>query len=149
MSKIFTFLILIFASFQLFAAQDMDRLLATANQGNAYAAYQVARAYDIGNGVEKNQEKAIDWYRKAALLNEPSAQVVLGLKYAMGKYIERDMQMAYVWFKAAEQNGHQAGERYRAKAEKELTPTQLVSANNQYQEVLQKISQKSMQSSDK
>lgn len=135
MSKILTSLLLILTSFQLFAGQNIDRLIAAANQGNGQAAYQVARAFDTGKGIEQDKANAIVWYEKAAMLNEPTAQVALGLKYAIGETTPKDMEMAYVWFKVAEQNGHQVGERYRIKAEKELTPNQLASALEKFKRI--------------
>ncbi len=37
-----------------------------ANKGDAYAQYRLGRCYFMGNGVTKNYESAVYWYKKAA-----------------------------------------------------------------------------------
>lgn len=132
MSKLFSALLLMVASFNSVASPDIDQLITEGRLGNAYAAYSVARAYDTGNGVTQDKSEAVEWYKNAARLNESSAQIALGLKYVIGKDIPQNKEMAYVWFRAAEENGHKMGSAYRLKIEKELSKQQIESAEKQY-----------------
>lgn len=131
--------LVLFVSFGSLAAQDIAKLISEAENGNGVASFKVARAYYSGNGVEQDHQKAMDWYQVSANQNEPSAQVGLGLKYAIGEETEKNMKLAYVWFKLAEKNAHQVGKRYREKAEKELSTEELKSANEIYKELEIKI----------
>ena len=49
-----------------FAAPDFDETMAEANQGAAYAQYNLGVMYDNGMGVPENDAEAVKWYRKAA-----------------------------------------------------------------------------------
>ena len=82
-------------------------LLPVAKEGNSFAQYNIALMYAQGLGVEKNEEEAVKWYRKAAEQNDPDAQTNLGLMYAQGRGIARDYQEAMKWYvKAAEKGMH-------------------------------------------
>lgn len=48
--------------------------------------YQLGRAYYNGLGVDKDEEKAFKWHKKAAENNLPASQYALSLMYKM----ERD-----------------------------------------------------------
>lgn len=45
---------------------NISELKNKAEQGNAEAQYSLGVCYRCGDGVEKNLEEAIKWYRKAA-----------------------------------------------------------------------------------
>src|SRR5436190_6049937 len=63
-----------------------------AEQGNANAQYNLALCYK--NGVEKDEQKAIEWYQKAAEQGYASAQNNLGWCYQHGTGVEKDEQKA-------------------------------------------------------
>ena len=44
-----------------------------ANNGNAPAQYKLATMYETGRGVEKDLDKAIEWYTRSANQNNPAA----------------------------------------------------------------------------
>ena len=46
--------------------ENFGLLLEQANSGDAISQYKVGRAYESGDGVEKNINTAIMWYQKAA-----------------------------------------------------------------------------------
>ena len=48
-----------------------------AEKGNSTALYKLGQLYEDGTGVEKNINKAIYWYRKAASKNHYYAKVAL------------------------------------------------------------------------
>ncbi len=55
-----------------------------ANQGNAWAQYQLAFLYRAGEGVPWSEERAVDWFRKAADQNQARALCELSRLYASG-----------------------------------------------------------------
>lgn len=68
------------ASFKLpysddYTMDDFDLLLKSAKGGDAEAQFQVAYAYEMGDGVAKNYKKAMHWYKLAAKQNHVKAQL--------------------------------------------------------------------------
>ncbi len=86
-----------------------EESMAKAQKGDATAQTGVAICYSIGMGVEKDDELAVLWWRKAAEQGEATAQSLLGLKYQEGRGVARDYEKAVFWWrKAAEQGMPQA-----------------------------------------
>ena len=69
-----------------------------AENGNAKAQSAMGAYYESGNGVEKDQWKAIYWYTKAAEQGNPNAQYHLAVLY---NKVEDNPLKAYYWFEAA------------------------------------------------
>jgi TPR repeat protein len=55
----------------------------------------LADYYAKGRGVAQSDEKAAEWYAKAAIKCDPAAQQQLGLRYADGRGAPKDPVMAY------------------------------------------------------
>ena len=53
--------------------------------------------YKDGRGVTKNNALAYVWFRTAAYIGEPEAQLRVGLMYAEGTGIRRNYIAAYKW----------------------------------------------------
>ncbi len=76
----------------------------SAEYGDEKAQFQLARCYRLGIDVEKNIEKAVEWYTKAAEQGDPWAQIELGDIYYFGNCVEKDYSKAVEWYtKAAKQ----------------------------------------------
>lgn len=73
-----------------------------AEQGNGVAAYNLARAYQNGEGVAKDLGEARKWARQAADQGIPHAQLQLGLVILEA---DHDMKAAVPWFKLAAAQG--------------------------------------------
>ena len=71
------------------------------DQGNAIAQNAMAGMYANGNGVPRDQQKAITLYQKAADQGYPSAQYELGLIYSAGKGVKKDQEAAFQWIRKA------------------------------------------------
>ncbi len=69
--------------------------MAKAHKGNATAQTGVAICYSIGMGVEKDEELAVFWWRKAAEQGEATAQSLLGLKYKEAAASQRTARRPY------------------------------------------------------
>ena len=77
-----------------------------AEQGNAFAQYNLGNMYANGKGVPKNDSEAVKWYRKAAEQGYASAQCNLGIMYAKGEGVPEDDEEAVKWYRKAAQQGH-------------------------------------------
>ena len=81
-------------------------LMEKAKQGERLAQYVLGVSYDTGLGVNRNPEKAIRWYRAAALQGHATAQFSLGAMYAEGDGGPQDFEEAIRWYQASAGQGH-------------------------------------------
>lgn len=70
------------------------------------AQYNLGRCYENGNGVEKNINKAIEWYTKAAEKGYVDSQYKLGEMYNYWKTI-KNLNKAIYWYSKAAEQGHE------------------------------------------
>ncbi|MHA4810017.1 tetratricopeptide repeat protein [Flavitalea flava] len=59
-----------------------------------------------GQGVQKDYQQAVAWYRKAARKNDPKALYNLGLCYKHGDGVEQSSRWANHYFVKAQKFGH-------------------------------------------
>lgn len=79
------------------AAREQFEVLA--RSGNADAEELIGVMYALGLGVERDDERAFDWYLRASLKGHPGAQSGLGWYYQVGRGIPTpDLVRAYVWY---------------------------------------------------
>lgn len=84
--------------------EDINALIKSAEGGDAVAQFTLGSRYDFGEGVEQNDSKAVEWYKKAAEKGLPAAQFNLGLMYQNGQGVVKSDSQAVEWYrKAAEQ----------------------------------------------
>lgn len=82
-----------------------------AARGDVRAQYRLARLYDLNStSNEKNPQRAIDWYRKAAEQGLAAAQSRLGELIAEGRGVPEDPVRAFEFWRAAAEQGHAAGQ---------------------------------------
>jgi len=67
-------------------------------------------SYSNGRGVERDQEKALQYFREAAELGHAHAQFCLGLSYANGEGIDKDLIQAANWFRKAAEQGNEGAQ---------------------------------------
>lgn len=78
----------------------------SAQQGNAAALRSLGQLHMMGYGVEKSEEKAIEYYTKASELGSTAAQIDLGVSYYLGAGVEKNPDTALIWLKKAAENGN-------------------------------------------
>ena len=78
----------------------------SAQAGNADAQYELAQAYETGNGLEKDPSEAFKWYLKAAEQGHPAAQYQLGVCYDSGSIVARNPAESIAWFTKAANQGY-------------------------------------------
>lgn len=70
-----------------------------ARSGNAEAEELIGVMYALGLGVDRDAERAFDWYLRASLKGHAGAQSGLGWYYEVGRGIPApDMVRAYLWY---------------------------------------------------
>lgn len=91
-------------------AQELYRkafgmFLAVSLEGNADAQFYLAYCYSNGLGVEVDNDKAIEWYRRSAEQGNSSSQNNLGVCYSNGRGVNQDKAKAAEWYRKAAEQG--------------------------------------------
>lgn len=88
------------------SAEELNRLLTEANQGDATAQYTLGTIYYQGESVPKNYTEALKWYTMAAEQGHADAQFSVGLMYDKGHIgVPKNNVKAYVWYKFSSEQG--------------------------------------------
>lgn len=85
---------------------EFDRLLPLAEAGNGDAQNRIGEMYEFGQGVARNNDEALKWYRLAAEQNVVAAWHNLGRSYNFGTGVEQDYAKAEEWYRKAAEKGH-------------------------------------------
>ncbi|PCJ29856.1 MAG: hypothetical protein COA94_00430 [Rickettsiales bacterium] len=99
------------------SCDNIPELEKLSNQGEVVSQANLASCYYKGEGVAKDFDKAVLWYRKAADQGYADAQNSLGNRYYNGEGVDKDFTKAVLWYrKAADQENadaqHNLGNRY-------------------------------------
>jgi TPR repeat protein len=81
-------------------------LAAAAADGDGQAMANLGFCYAQGQGVERDLEQAVDWYRKGAEAGDGGAMANLGVCYQQGQGIERDLEQAVDWYRKGAEAGN-------------------------------------------
>ena len=81
-------------------------MVAASEYGRPEAQLEVARCYQNGTGVEKNEENAVVWYKKAAEQGYAEAQKKLGDCYNYGTGVAKDLEQAFECYRKAAEQGN-------------------------------------------
>ena len=91
-----------------------------AKKGHAVAQFDLAVMYATGNGVQKNEREAFNWFHKAALNNHTEAKYYMGLSFLQGRGVKKQPHLARQWFKRAAKDGHSKAVFHLSQIEKAL-----------------------------
>jgi TPR repeat protein len=80
---------------------DFEETKRLAEQGEAYAQYNLGLMYDEGEGVPENNAEAVRWYRLAAEQGYARAQSNLGFMYSNGEGVPENNAEAVRWYRLA------------------------------------------------
>ncbi len=78
----------------------------SAEQGDAKAQAKLGAMYLLGNGVEKDEQKAAEWMLKAANQGHIEAEVIVAAMYDRGLGVKNDVKMATQWYEKAAAQGN-------------------------------------------
>ena len=84
--------------------------LPLAQHGHAASQLNLGVMFDKGQGVPEDHAKAVEWFRRAAELDNQLAQYNLGVMYREGRGVEEDDLEAVKWFIKAADQGENFGE---------------------------------------
>lgn len=106
----------------------LQHWLPEAEAGDADIQARIAQMYLLGEGMDKDPEKAVHWYTKSAEQNFGKAQYQLGRLYASGTGVEKDPIMAFTLWSAATENGAARASSDLAELQANFTPNQQTAA---------------------
>tara|TARA_R110002126_G_scaffold27040_1_gene91042 strand:+ start:1184 stop:3781 length:2598 start_codon:yes stop_codon:yes gene_type:complete len=81
---------------------NLKNTITAANNGNTIAQRRMGR---INQFVYKNYKKAVELYKKAAVLEDASAQTSMGYMYHLGKGVTKDYAETLRWYRRAAAQG--------------------------------------------
>ena len=87
-------------------AEELAKRMEAAENGDAEAQCKLADAYFLGNGMEQDEQKAVEWFRKSAEQGHAVAEYALGNCYLLGRGIEKDEAEAFRWFLKSAEHGY-------------------------------------------
>lgn len=99
-----------------------------AEQGYAFAQFNLAVLYDEGRGVPQDNALALKWYQRAADQGLSQAQVNLAIMYEQGQGMEPNLQRAYFWYALADDQGDGRAIQGKREVAGKMTPAQISEA---------------------
>ena len=103
-------------------------ILPLAEQGDAYAQFNLGLMYGNGLGVPQDYKEAEKWYRLSAEQGHPEAQYNLGQMYRIGQGVQQDHVLAHMWWNLSASNGDKGAIKSRNIIETKMTPSQIEKA---------------------
>ena len=77
-----------------------------AEQGDAKAQAQLGAMYLLGSDIAKDEQKAAQWFLKAANQGYLEAQVIMAALFDSGIGVKNDVKTATYWYEKAAAQGH-------------------------------------------
>ena len=102
-----------------------------AEQGYAFAQFNLGVLYDQGKGLPQDNAQAMAWYQKAAEQGLPQAQINLGIMYEEGQGVKPDYVRAYFWYALADVQGDAQAPQAKQELAAKMTPVQIEEAERQ------------------
>ncbi|HBS0578034.1 TPA: SEL1-like repeat protein [Klebsiella pneumoniae] len=85
--------------------RDHHSLFASASSGDIDAQISLGQKYRVGDGVDKDGNKAVEWMTKAANQGSTRAKYVLGCIYGEGDCVPLSYSKAIEWYTLAAEEG--------------------------------------------
>src|SRR5436190_6043121 len=87
------------------ALRSFDIIKPLAEKGDSAAQADLGICYINGDGVKKDLQEALKWFRKAAEQGNPAGQQNLGMCYYQGEGVPKNLAEAAKWFRKAAEGG--------------------------------------------
>ena len=107
-----------------------------AEQGDAYAQFNLGLMYVNGDGVPQDYKEAASWFRKAAEQGGAKAQGNLGIMYGTGQGVPQDYLLAHMWGNIGSANGDEGGAENREIAAKQMPAEDISKAQTMARECM-------------
>ena len=88
------------------STEELAKCIEAAENGDAEAQCDLANRYFLGDGIEHDEQKAVEWFRKSAEQGYAVAEYALGNCYFSGRGIEKDEAEAFKWFLKSAEHGY-------------------------------------------
>lgn len=105
-----------------------------AEQGYAFAQFNLGVLYDEGKGVPQDDALALKWYQRAADQGLAQAQVNLAIMYENGQGMAPNPQRAYFWYTLADEQGDNRAIQGKREIAKKMSTAQIQEAEQWLQE---------------
>ncbi len=92
----------------------VEALIRASVLGGSEASFLVGTCYEKGIGVEKDLERAFDYYKVAAENDDPRALEILGTAYLSGHPYQKDEQRGIELYEKAALSGNKRCQKYLA-----------------------------------
>ena len=99
-----------------------------AEEGDPSSQYNLGVMYRMGKGVAQDDEEAAKWYRLAADQGDAGSQFLLGYMYLNGIGVPQNNLRAHMWVNIAASQGIEGAAGERDNLAKEMTPEDIVLA---------------------
>jgi len=109
-----------------------------AENGDAFAQYNLGNMYRVGHGLWENDKTAVKWYTLAAEQGHASAQYFLGWMYADGEGVIQDNVRAHMWLNIAASSGEKDASKNRDIVAKRMNSNQIEEAQKLARECIRK-----------
>ena len=110
--------------------EALSELRPAARSGNADAEELIGVMYAMGLGVERDHQRAFDWYLRSAMKGHPGAQSGVGWYYELGLGMPApDLVRAYMWYVLSAIGGDPDAAISQEEVVKKMTPKQIEQAN--------------------
>lgn len=107
-----------------------EALLPLARSGNADAEELIGVMYALGLGVERDDERAFEWYLRSSLKGHPGAQSGIGWYYEVGRGMPApDLVRGYMWYVLSAIGGDPDAAISQEEIVKKMTPEQIEKAH--------------------
>ena len=107
-----------------------EQLLPAAQSGNADAEELIGIMYALGLGVERDDERAFEWYLRSAMKGHPGAQSGVGWYYEIGRGMPApDLVRGYMWYVLSAIGGDPDAAISQEEIVKKMTPEQIERAH--------------------
>ncbi|MBF0311338.1 MAG: sel1 repeat family protein, partial [Magnetococcales bacterium] len=100
-------------------------LIQAAQSGHVEAQFLLGYILSEGEGVDRDLEQAIHWYRQAAVRGHDNARINLAIAYCEGDGVEKDMAKAYGWVCLAAFTETEKAPPLRDEIARHLTPEEI------------------------
>lgn len=122
------------------SAEELNRLLNKAEQGDAATQYKLGTIYYQGESVPKSYTEALKWYKKAAEQGYGDAQFSLGLMYDKGHIgVPKNNIKAYIWYSFASEHGIEEAKSNFTSIESLMTTSEIERADKETAKVRKNI----------
>ncbi|WP_417436186.1 tetratricopeptide repeat protein [Hoeflea sp.] len=103
----------------------MQKLMPAARSGNADAEELIGVMYAMGLGVDRDDERAFEWYLRASMKGHPGAQSGIGWYFEVGRGTAVDLVRAYLWYALSAIGGDSDAAISIEEVAKKMTPDQI------------------------